>query len=296
MKNIIVVTGGAGFIGSHLIKFFAKQTNFSIISIDNYLSGSVTNHIKNVRIKYIKGDTNDINKLLQKFKSKINTIFHFGEFSRIDQSFDDVVTCMKSNIGGTIEVFNFCLENKIKIIYSATSASLGNSGADQYLSPYSFSKSKNLKLLIQLNKWFKLQYEVLYFYNVYGSGQIKTGKMATVIGIFENQFLHKKALTVVRPGTQSRKFTHIDDTVRGCYIAWKKNLNRHYALSNNQSYSIIQVAKMFGAQTVFIKQKRGERFKSRVVSKANRITIYKIPCITSLKQYISEFLEHHRSN
>ena len=296
MKNIIVVTGGAGFIGSHLIKFFIKQTNFSIISIDNYFSGSVDNHIKNGRIKYIKGNTDNIDKLLHKFKSKINTIFHFGEFSRIDQSFDDVVICMKSNIAGTAEVFNFCLDNKIKIIYSATSASLGNSGADQYLSPYSFSKSKNLKLLIQLNKWFGLKYEVLYFYNVYGSGQIGTGKMATVIGIFENQFLNKKSLTVVRPGSQSRKFTHIDDTVRGCYIAWKKNLNRHYALSNNQSYSIMQVAKMFKTKIVFIKKKRGERFKSSIVSKANNIKIHKIPCLINLKQYISEFLKKSQVN
>ena len=296
MKNIIVVTGGAGFIGSHLIKFFIKQTNFSIISIDNYFSGSVDNHIKNGRIKYIKGNTDNIDKLLHKFKSKINTIFHFGEFSRIDQSFDDVVMCMKSNIAGTVKVFNFCLDNKIKIIYSATSASLGNSGADQYLSPYSFSKSKNLKLLIQLNKWFGLKYEVLYFYNVYGSGQIGTGKMATVIGIFENQFLNKKSLTVVRPGSQSRKFTHIDDTVRGCYIAWKKNLNRHYALSNNQSYSIMQVAKMFKAKIVFIKKKRGERFKSSIVSKANNIKIHKIPCLINLKQYISEFLKKSQVN
>ena len=191
MKNIIVITGGAGFIGSNLISFFLKKTKLNIVSIDNYSSGFISNHFKNKRVKYINSDTKNISKILNSKKNFIKTIFHFGEFSRIHQSFVNVNQCLSSNIIGTAEVFSFCLKNKIKIIYSATSASLGNFGKDQDLSPYSLTKSKNLKLLIQLNQWFGLKYEVVYFYNVYGPGHIRIGKMATVVGIFENQYLKK---------------------------------------------------------------------------------------------------------
>ena len=291
MKDAIVVTGGAGFVGSNLIKHFISKTKLKIISIDNYSSGSIKNHIQNKRITYINGNTVSIKKLLKPFQNKINTIFHFGEFSRIHQSFVNISECISSNISGSSEVFKFCLEKKIKIIYSATSASLGNSGNDQYLSPYSFSKSKNLKFLIQLRKWFGLKYEILYFYNVYGKGHIRTGKMATVIGIFEHQYLNKKPLTIVRPGTQSRKFTHIDDTVNGCYLAWKNNLNRHYSLSNNKSYSIKSIAEMFNTKVIFIKKKMGERFKSSEVKMVNNEKIYKIPCKINIKNHIKAFIK-----
>jgi len=193
-KNFIIITGGAGFIGSNLIEFLLKNTKDKIISLDNYSTGRKANHIKNNknRVAYIKGNTNKIDSLLYKFKNNIKVVFHFGEYARIHQSFTDVKECFDSNISGTSKVFNFCLENKIKIIYSATSASLGNKGSDQELSPYAFTKSKNLKLLMNMKKWFGINYEALYFYNVYGKKQIKYGKMATVIGIFENQLLDQE--------------------------------------------------------------------------------------------------------
>ena len=153
--------------------------------------------------------------------------------------------CISSNTVGSHEVFNFCLINKIKLIYSATSASLGNKGRDKDLSPYAFTKSINLELLENLKNWFKMNYEILYFYNVYGPKHISKGNMATVIGIFADAYKNKKPLPIVRPGTQSRKFTHISDTVEACYEAWKKNKCRHYSISNHKSYSILNVAKMF---------------------------------------------------
>lgn len=288
-KKFITVTGGAGFIGSNLIEYLLKTTNHYIISLDNYSSGNKKNHIDNKRVIYIKGDTNKIDRILNKYKKNIEVIFHFGEYARIHQSFEDVERCFNYNISGTSKVFHFCLKNKIKIIYSATSASLGNKGRDQELSPYAFSKSKNLNLLINLKKWFGLNYEALYFYNVYGNRQIVSGRMATVIGIFENQFLKNYPLTIVKPGTQSRKFTHINDTTRGCYFAWKKNLNRHYTLSNLKSYSIIKVAKMFGNSFKYIESRLGERNKSTIVKKIDKIKIYNIPCKIDLKNYINEF-------
>ena len=222
MKKIIVVTGGAGFVGSNLIQLLLKKSNHKIISLDNYSSGTKKNHISNRRVKYFKGDTKKINLILGKLKKEIHTIFHFGEFARIYQSFVKFNQCYESNSIGTKEVFKFCLDNKIKLIYSATSASLGNRGEDSNLSPYAFTKSKNLELLENLKKWFGFKYEVIYFYNVYGPRQICIGDMATVIGIFENNYKKNKPLPVVRPGSQTRRFTHISDTIEICYHAWKK--------------------------------------------------------------------------
>ena len=289
MKEYIIVTGGAGFVGSNLIKFLLKKTKDKIISLDNYSTGSICNHIKNERVKYINSNTCFISKKLDKFKSKIKVIFHFGEFARIHQSFINIKACFNSNITGTSEVFDFCLKNKIKIIYSATSASLGNKGNDQNLSPYAFTKSKNLQLLSNLHKWFGLSYEALYFYNVYGPGHIREGAMATVIGIFEKQYEQKIPLTVVRPGTQSRKFTHINDTVRGCLHARKKNNNRHYSLSNMRSYTVLQVAKLFSKNIKMIPRKLGERKKSSIIKKIGKERIFLLPCKTKLSHYVKEF-------
>ena len=230
----IIITGGAGFVGTNLIKLFLKKTKYKIISIDDYSSGKKSNHIKSNRVKYIKGKTANISKLIKQPK-EIETIFHFGEFARIYQSFLNMSECIESNTIGTNAIFNFCLKNKVKLIYSATSASLGNRGNVKNLSPYAFSKSKNLELLENLKKWFNFKYEVIYFYNVYGPYQICRGQMSTVIGIFEDHYKKKKPLPVVRPGSQTRRFTHIDDTINICYLAWKKNLCRHYSIANKKS-------------------------------------------------------------
>lgn len=291
MKNYIVITGGCGFIGSNLIKFFLKKTKFNLISIDNYSSGSPKNHIFNKRVKYINCHTKKIFNKLSRYKNKIETIFHFGEFSRIHQSFFQINECIESNILGTASVFNFCLKNNIRLIYSATSASLGNKGKDRTLSPYALTKSTNLELLKYLNLWFGLRYEALYFYNVYGPGQIQSGRMATLIGIFERQFLKNKMLTVCKPGTQSRKFTHIDDTINGCFVAWKKNKNYHYSMSNLKSYSVLQVAKMFKSKIKFINPRLGEREKSTILEKIDGISIHKIQCKRSLSDYIKNFIK-----
>jgi len=168
MKNLIIVTGGAGFVGSNLIELFIKNTKYKVISLDNYSSGSKHNHIIHKRVKYLKGHTENIKEILDKYKKKIKSIFHFGEFSRIYQSFKKFDMCYQSNSIGSQAVFKFCLDNKIKLIYSATSASLGNKGDDKNLSPYSFTKSKNLELLENLKKWFDFKFEIIFFYNVYG--------------------------------------------------------------------------------------------------------------------------------
>ena len=187
MKNIIIVTGGAGFIGSNLIKYLVKKTHFKIISIDNYSTGTKKNHLNHKNIKYIKSDNINISKILKNLRKKIKVIFHFGEFSRIYQSFLKPKECLNSNINNSFEVINFAKDNKIKIIYSATSSALGNNGEDENLSPYAWAKTKNIELIKNYSKWFGLKFELLYFYNVYGPNQILNGTMSAVIGIFETR-------------------------------------------------------------------------------------------------------------
>ena len=294
MRNILVVTGGAGFIGSNLIVELLKYKKFSILSIDNYSSGFVKNHIKNKRVKYLKGNTKNIEILLKNYIEKIHTIFHFGEFARIYQSFKKINECFSSNIEGSSSVFNFALKNKIKLIYSATSASLGNSGKDMNLSPYAFSKAQNLELLENLKKWFNFKYEVIYFYNVYGERQICKGDMATVVGIFEDCFRLGKKLPVVRPGTQKRRFTHVFDTVKACIFAWKKNKNKHYSIASKKSYSIIELAKMFKSEIRYLAKREGERFASALTKMNLNNKIIRLSAKVKLRDYIKNFLINNR--
>ena len=292
MKNIIVVTGGAGFIGSNLIKFLLKKTDFKIISLDNYSTGSKNNHINHKNVKYIKGENINISKILKKYTNKIKVIFHFGEFSRIYQSFLNTKECLNNNIYNSFEVINFANDNKIKIIYSATSSNLGNNGRDQNSSPYAWAKSKNIELIKNYSKWFGLKYELLFFYNVYGPGQISIGKMATIIGIFETQYNNKKPLTIVKPGSQIRDFTHIDDIIDGCYLALTKGKNNEYMLSSGKKYSILQVAKMFNVKHKFIPSRPGDRSNSTILNN-NAKTILGFKAKKNIKTYIKEFINKY---
>jgi len=291
MKKFIIVTGGSGFVGSNLIKYLVVKSKFKIISLDDYSSGTKSNHIKNRKVLYIKGNTKDIDKILHKYKNKIHSIFHFGEFSRIYQSFLQMNKCIQSNSIGTNAVFDFCLKYKIKLVYSATSASLGNKGRDKNLSPYAFTKAKNLEFLENLKKWFNFRYEVIFFYNVYGPGQIKKGNMSTVIGIFEDHFLKNKPLPVVRPGSQSRRFTHISDTVKVCYKAWKSNKSRFYSISNRESFSILEVAKMFNTKVRFLNSRKGERYASALTNLSLSNKIYRTYGKINLKNYVKDFIK-----
>jgi len=291
MKNILLVTGGAGFVGSNLIQELIKIKKYKILSLDNYSSGRRQNHIKSSKVKYLKGDTKNISIILKKYRNKINTIFHFGEFSRIFQSFKKFRECFDSNITGSAELFKFSLDNKIKLIYSATSASLGKKGKNANLSPYAFTKSKNLELLENLKKWFNLNCEIIYFYNVYGPRQICKGDMATVVGIFEDHFKKKKPLPIVKPGTQTRKFTHVQDTVSACLIAWKRNKRAHYSIASSKSFSINQLAKMFNYRRRYLPIRKGERFSSILTKMNFNNKIIRLKAKIKITDYIKAFLE-----
>ena len=293
MKKYIVVTGGAGFIGSCLIKYLLKiSIKEKIISLDNYSSGYIKNHVKNSNVKYIKGDNKNIEFFLKKYKKKIKVIFHFGEYSRIFQSFKNYKKCFEYNIHHSSKVIEFAKDNKIKIIYSATSANLGNNGKDESLSPYAWSKSKNIELIKNYNKWFGLKYEFVYFYNVYGPGQIMNSPMSAVIGIFEQQFKTGKPLTIVKPGTQRRDFTHIDDIVNGCYLAWKKGNQNHYMLGTKKTYSIIDIGKMFESKIKYLPARPGERYGSTILNN-NAKKILGYVAKKDIKDYIKNMVKRN---
>ena len=256
MKKILV-TGGAGFIGSNLIEKLIEDKNNQITSLDCYFTGEISNHLNGV--EYINGYTWDINEIFK--EKKFDLIFHFGEYSRIVHSFEDIDFVSESILRGTPKVFEFAKKCTAKVIYSASSSKFGNNGSDENLSPYAWMKSKMVELLKNYNKWFELKFEICYFFNVYGPRQIYNGNYATVVAIFEKQFRDKQKLSVVKPGTQSRDFTHISDIISGVLASEKINLNYEWHLRSGENISIIDLAEMFG-EWEFIEERKGERFTS----------------------------------
>lgn len=257
--NNVLVTGGAGFVGSNLIKKLKQlYPDVKITSLDNYFTGKQENHTEGVR--YVVGATWEIDELLG--DETFDTVFHFGEYSRIVKSFDDIRYVEKTILYGTPKVLEMCRKWQAKLIYSASSSKFGNGGKDENLSPYSWMKSKMIELIKNYSEWYGLKYEICYFFNVYGPGQITTGDYATVIGIFERQLRNCEALTVVTPGTQSRDFTHVSDVVNGVVKAATKGLQGEWHLRSGINVTIIDVAEMFGAEWKLIPERRGERFTS----------------------------------
>ena len=183
--------------------------------------------------------------------------------------------CIQSNTIGTNAVFDFCLKIKLNLFILQLLPLSEIGGKDKNLSPYAFTKSKNIEFLENLKKWFDFKYEVIFFYNVYGPNQISKGKMATVIGIFEDCYIKNKPLPVVKPGIQTRRFTHIDDTIEICYKAWKNNKCRYYSISNKKSYSIEKVAKLFKSKIKYLEPRKGERYASALSSMSYNNLVHK---------------------
>lgn len=255
-----LVTGGAGFIGSRLIAEMNRQNPAQIIvSLDNYFTGTVANHVDSENILYLDGATMDGLDFLPQAPQQV---YHLGEFSRIVRSFPDIEYCAKFNQTGTFQVVDYCRRHNSKLIYAGSSSKFGNEGRDENLSPYAWMKAKNIELIHNMNAWFGLNFAITYFYNVYGPGQILTGEYAAVIGIFQEKVKRGEPLTVVKPGTQKRDFTHVDDIVRGLILAGEKGEGDNFLLGSGENWSILEVVEMFDHPWEFIPERTGERFTS----------------------------------
>lgn len=282
-KKTILVTGGAGFIGSHLCERLVKDGH-NVISLDNYFTGSKDNHVDGV--EYREGHTKDIEKHISETP---DIVYHLGEYSRVEKSFDDMPIVWEFNKDGTFAVLEFCCKHGSKIVYAGSSTKFGDGGLGRAQSPYAWSKASNTELVRNYGSWFSLSYAITYFYNVYGPREISTGAYATVIGIFKEQYKNKKPLTVVSPGTQKRNFTHIDDIIEGLIVVGEKGEGDEYGLGSEKSYPILEIAKMFGTDIELIPQRKGNRMDSSLDLSKSKTLGWKPT--KDVEEYIKNFLK-----
>ena len=276
----ILVTGGAGFVGSNLCEALAKDPNNEVYSLDNYFTGSRENHVEGVT--YIEGSTEHIFELMD-FTPDL--VYHLGEYSRVEQSFDDIDKVLLFNKIGTLKVLEFCRKNGCKLIYAGSSTKFGDGGMGKDQSPYAWSKSSNTELIINYGNWYDLKYAIVYFYNVYGKREISTGKYATLIGLFTEQMKKGTPLTVVSPGTQQRNFTHIEDIVSGLLLVGQKGKGDGYGIGSPETYTVLEIAQLFGGKIQMLPERKGNRMTSEVVTKKTEELGWKP------KKHIKEFIK-----
>ena len=279
----IMVTGGAGFVGTNLIKRLLKDGH-NVVSLDNYSTGSVNNHRPNVT--YIIGETKNISRLVQ---FSPDYIYHLGEYSRVEQSFEDIDKVWKSNKDGIFAVLQFCRQTSAKIIYAGSSTKFGDGGLGRSQSPYAWTKASNTELVENYGQWFGLTYAITYFYNVYGDREISEGKYATVIALFKKKYLAGESLMVVSPGIQRRNFTHINDIIDGLIMVGEKGHGDEFGIGNSESYSIIEIAEMFGAEIEMLPERKGNRMAADVVTSKTKALGWSSKL--SIKDYIKKITQ-----
>ena len=281
----IIVTGGAGFVGSHLCERLSKDKNNEVHSLDNYFTGSEDNHVKNVN--YIKGETRDIENLI-KFKPDI--IFHLGEYSRVEQSFNDINKVYEYNKIGTFSVLELARKHGCKIVYAGSSTKFGDGGLGRCASPYAWTKATNTELVINYGNWFNIPYAITYFYNVYGGREIKNGKYSTLIAIFKEQMRNGLDLTVVSPGDQKRNFTYIDDIVNGLIMVAENGYGDEFGIGSPDEYTVLEVANLFKGRIKMLPERRGNRMVADVITSKTELLGW------SPQGCIETYIEESRSN
>lgn len=286
MKKVILVTGGAGFVGSHLCESLVKDSNNEVYSLDNYFTGSEANHISGVN--YIKGSTNDITELVD---FNPDYIYHLGEYSRVEQSFEDLEKVWQFNKQGTFAVLEFVRKRGSKLIYAGSSTKFGDGGLGRSQSPYAWTKASNTELVINYGNWFNIPYVITYFYNVYGGREISSGKYATLIALFKEKLLNNEPLTIVSPGTQKRNFTHIDDIVSGLVLIGEQGYGDEFGLGSSHSYSILEIANMFGDNVQMLPERKGNRMMAEVMTKKSEALGWQSS--KDIKNHIKAFKEEH---
>ncbi|ELP5730592.1 NAD-dependent epimerase/dehydratase family protein [Vibrio vulnificus] len=284
-KKRILVTGGAGFVGSHLCERLAQDPNNEIYSLDNYFTGSEANHVPNVT--YIKGETADIESLVT---FKPDMVYHLGEYSRVEQSFDDIERVWHYNKVGIFAVLEFVRKAGCKILYAGSSTKFGDGGLGRSASPYAWTKATNTELVMNYGNWFNVPYAITYFYNVYGKREISTGKYATLIALLTEKMKSSQPLTVVSPGTQKRNFTHIDDIIDGLVLVGEHGYGDEFGIGSPESYSIIEVAQLFGGKIEMLPERKGNRMTADVISDKTQALGW------SSKRRLEDYIETLKAN
>lgn len=252
-KKTVIVTGGAGLIGPSLIELLLPK--YRVVSLDNYFIGSEKNHIEGA--EYVKGHTKDIEALLGSENPAI--IFHLGEYSRVEQSFDDVQLVWDLNVHGTFGILEYWRKRKCKLVYAGSSTKFADSGAGRNQSPYAWMKATNTDLVENYARWFNLPFAITYFYNNYGPRELAEGPYASVIGRFKEQYRMGKPITVVSPGTQKRNFTHVEDTARALFMVGEKGSGNEYGIGSHESFTVLELAKMFSDVIEMVPERMGNR-------------------------------------
>lgn len=295
MQNkTILVTGGAGFVGSHLCERLVKLGN-KVVSLDNYFTGSEYNHIDGVR--YIKGHTKEISELIN-FNPDV--VYHLGEYSRVEQSFDDIRIVYEYNKIGTFEVLEFVRQAGAKLIYAGSSTKFGDGGLGRSASPYAWTKASNTELVKNYGAWFGIPYAITYFYNVYGPREISTGKYATLIALFKEKMKNSEPLTIVSPGTQKRNFTHIDDIVDGLILVGKDGYGDEFGIGSEEAFNILEVAEMFvdmpideaikKERVIMLPERRGNRMSAEVMTEKTKALGW------DAKKRLKDYIKNCRNN
>ena len=286
MKNKkILVTGGAGFIGSHLCERLAKNKNYEVYSLDNYFTGNEANHIANVT--YIRGNTSDIASLVT---FNPDMIYHLGEYSRVEQSFDDMQKVWEYNKNGTFAVLEFVRKVGCKILYAGSSTKFGDGGLGRNASPYAWTKASNTELVKNYGTWFNISYAITYFYNVYGEREIQTGKYATLIALFKEKMKNGEPLTIVSPGTQKRNFTHIDDIINGLVLVGENGYGDEFGIGTDEAFDIKEVAELYDGKIIMLPERRGNRMIAEVVSDKTKALGWKP------EKKLADYIEECRDN
>lgn len=278
-KKKILVTGGAGFIGSNLCERLSQEADNEVYSLDNYFTGSIENHVENVI--YIKGATSDIAELIT-FSPDI--IYHLGEYSRVEQSFDDIEKVWEYNKDGIFAVLEFARKTGAKIVYAGSSTKFGDGGLGRSQSPYAWTKASNTELVENYGVWFNVPYAIVYFYNVYGKREIQSGKYATLIALFKEKMKNDEPLTIVSPGTQKRNFTHIDDIIDGLVLVGKYGYGDEFGIGSPESYTILEIAQMFGGEIEMLPERKGNRMSADVMTEKTEALGWK--ATRGIKEYI----------
>ncbi len=285
MKKRILVTGGAGFVGSHLCERLAQDENNEVYSLDNYFTGSEDNHVDNVT--YIRGNTKDITSLVD---FNPDMVYHLGEYSRVEQSFDDIEKVWEYNKDGIFAVLEFVRKAGCKILYAGSSTKFGDGGLGRSASPYAWTKATNTELVMNYGNWFNVPYAITYFYTVYGPREIQTGKYATLIALFKEKMKNGEDLTIVSPGTQKRNFTHIDDIIDGLVLVGEQGYGDEFGIGSGEAFSILEVAQMYGGNIVMLPERKGNRMSADVVSAKTQALGW------SPKRKLADYIEEIKAN